>query len=809
MTRTLFADGWTVRALPGGEQTAISLPHDAMIGETRSPAAPSGFHGAFFPGGRYLYEKTWDASEPLGDHVSLFFEGVYGFATVRLNGHEIGQSVSPYREFRVGLDDALLRGVRNLLEVEVDNSDLPNSRWYTGSGIYRPVWLETSPDTRIAPDGVRVHVRSVGNPAVIEVDVELENPDVRPVQIRAALSYDQEEVAEATSDGTHLELTVPDPQLWSAEHPHLYTVDVTLLGGEDILDAAQTRVGLRTLELNAARGLRVNGEEVLLRGAAIHHDSGVLGAATFRAAEYRRARILKENGFNAIRSAHNPLSRDLLDACDEVGLYVVDELADYWHDSKSVHDLAGWFDELWLDDVRSLVRKDRNHPSVIMYSLGNEIGETATPAGVETAQRLHTAFRTLDPHRPTTLAVSFLVNVMVSLGKPFAANKANEQPTRAIKKPSKLSSTFANTIANKFGGIMLLVSRLPKADKVSRDAFGTVDAAGYNYGWSRYRGDVTRHPERVIYGSESIPGEIAKIWPLVEKYPSIIGDFMWTGWDYLGEAGLGTWQYGQSARRMSYPLLTGGCGAIDIIGTPGAPALLAQAAWGQLSSPRIAVRPLNHAGEPVQKSAWRTTDAVESWAWQGAEGAKAEIEVYSDDDYVELVLNGRSLGRKRSGRRVGYITRFKAAYEPGELVAIGYRNRQETARFALRSAQQPTLVVRAETATIAADGQDLAFVRIEVADESGTVEMLADDLVTVEVFGPGTLVGFGSGAPSSTETFTDDSHTTFNGRALAVIRGTEDAGEITVRATSERHGVTETVITAVPEPALSSATARA
>lgn len=787
MTTTPFTDGWTVRAADSIDSVAVTLPHDAMIGELRSAAGGTGSHGGYFPGGRYVYAKKWTAPET-GRH-SLFFEGVQGQATIRLNGEVIGVSTSVYREFAVPLDGAVA-GSDNLIEVEVDNSAVPNSRWYTGSGIYRRVWLEEVAPIGFTRDGVRIRTVSVGDPAIVEIDVEITDPETRDARVVVRLDDAGGEAEGVIENGrATLQLRVPQPRLWSDTTPHLYAATVDLVVGGEMLDGRVQRVGLRTVQVDARHGLRINGERVLLRGACVHHDSGVLGAATLRASEFRRARILKEGGFNAIRSSHNPLSRDLLDACDEHGLYVLDELTDVWFGPKSAHDSAPRFEHEWRDDARSMIAKDRNHPSVIMYSIGNEIAESGTPRGIETARAISDFVRDLDPERPTTLAVNFLLNFMASSGKSLF-DATEHDPAKQERQPSAISSTIANVMANRIGGMMQTISRLPKSDKVTRDTFPTVDVAGYNYAWGRYAGDVKRYPERVVLGSESMPGDIPKIWALAKRLPNVIGDFTWTGWDYLGETGIGTWSYGAETTGIGkkYPELIAGCGLIDITGHPGAALLLSQAAWGLLPAPQIAVHPLDHAGESVHRTAWRSTDAVQSWAWAGADGRRAEVDVYSSDDQVELVLNGRSLGRKAAGERRGFVTRFRVPYEPGEITAIGYRDGVETGRSSLRSAGAPSLRLVTDRDAITADGQDLAFLRVELADADGVVETLASDLVSVEVIGAGRLAALGSAAPSSTESFTDAEHSTWRGRALAVVRAGDEAGEVEVCVTSRHHG---------------------
>lgn len=792
MSSLLFTEGWTVSA-NGQEPQPVTLPHDAMIGEARSATAPSGAHGAHFPGGRYLYAKRWTAPADASDRgLRLFFEGVYGDTSVRLNGSEVGRNVSGYREFAIVLS-GVVPGEENVIEVDVDNSAQPNSRWYSGSGIYRRVWLEDAPKIHLDAAGTGIRTVALGSSAIVEVVLDLDAVAVG-AEALVKLSDDGVLVAQASTvvagARTTLTLEVPNPKPWSDNSPHLYTASVSLSTDDGIVDQRDYQVGLRTVEIDARRGLLINGVPTLLRGGCVHHDSGPLGAATFRASEFRRAKILKDNGFNAIRSAHTPMSRDLLDACDQLGLYVLDELTDVWFNSKSSFDLSARFEELWRDDVRSMVAKDRNHASVIMYSIGNENTETATPQGVETARVMRAFLRDIDPDRPVTAAVNFLLNLMA--GSKKGAQSSAPSPTTAKKKPSAITSTAANIMANKLGSIMQLVARAPGADKATRDVIGALDVASYNYAWGRYRGDAKRYPDRIVVGSESLPGDIARLWPIVEKLPNVIGDFSWTAWDYLGEAGIGTWAYGAEAETAGlskpFPHVIAGPGAIDINGVPGAQALLNRAVWGQLREPAITVRPLDRAGQKVRPTAWRSTDAVASWSWHGAEGRVAELEIYSPHDEVEVFINGRSLGKKRAGAKTGYVARYRTTYEPGEIVAVGFARRTEVARSVLRSAKGPTLHLLAETNSLEADPQNVAFIRVEIADDDGVVEMLQDDIVQVEVDGEATLIAMGSAAPATTESYCSGRHSTYYGRALAVIRSNGSAGTIQVRATSARHG---------------------
>ncbi|NHO65626.1 glycoside hydrolase family 2 protein [Aestuariicella hydrocarbonica] len=793
MTRTLFLEDWQLQRGDDGQVVPVRLPHDAMIGEARSADAATGNHGGYFPGGVYRYSKQWQVpADADSNEYRLFFEGVYGHTKVSVDGHEVAACISGYRAFYASLKGCV-PGQVVTIEVLVDNSQAPNTRWYSGSGINRPVWLDVRSPVHIADDGIHLVTRSLSPKAVVDVAVHVEGATgncmahIRFANEDGQVASAELDVVEGVAKGT---VDIPNVQPWSAETPYLYAVTVQIKQSGELVDEETFRTGLRTIEVDAEHGLRINGVPVLLRGACVHSDNGLLGTVSLPAAEYRRARILKESGYNAIRASHNPFQSSFLDACDELGLYVMDELTDVWFKHKTKYDNAEQFDEVWPADASAMIAGDRNRPAVIMYSIGNEISETATAEGVEAAAKIHDFFKHSDPTRPTTLAVNLLLNLMASKGSsPFEKEKyaGESDPKKAESKKKEATSTAANMVTAKLGMIMGLISRLPAADRVSRDVFATVDIAGYNYAYGRYKGDRKKYPQRVIMGSESMPGDLPAIWQRVTSVPGVIGDFMWTGWDYLGESGIGSWSYGEEPGGINkpFPALLAGCGAIDITGVPGAPTLLAKAVWGLLDAPAIAVRPLMHNGKRTNKTPWRSTDAVVSWAWQGVTG-KAIIEVYSCDDKVELWLNGRSLGRKKAGVKAGFVTRFCVPYEAGELMAVGYRKGRESGRSSLRSADKVQLQLRAEKTTL--EGlDDLAYIAIELADNQGVVESMIGDRLSISVAGAGELMGFGSANPTAVDTYTGTVCSTYLGRAQAIVRGTE-AGEVTITVRSERHG---------------------
>jgi len=793
-TATLpFDSDWTL-VRQGGQTEAVTLPHDAMLAEPRSAQAPSGSHGGYFPGGRYTYVRRWRSPEDLDDRaVTLVFEGVQGSCEIFLDGLLVGRHPNGYDEFEVPLP-ALHGGTEHEIRVDVDNTDLPSSRWYTGSGLYRPVQLRIEDPIHLQRDGIRARTRTLEPHAELTVHTAFANAEQAEVTLTAVLVRGGHAVADTstttTDEQASLELTIDDPASWSADDPALYELTVTLSAGGRVRDRRQQRIGLRTIELDRDRGLLINGRPTLLRGGCVHHDNGVIGATTLAAAERRRVRILKEWGYNAVRSAHNPMSRAFLDACDELGMYVLDEYTDVWYVQK-VSAVPSDFAERWRGGLDAMVAKDRNRPSVIMYSIGNEIPETGAPYGVQTAREMTDHLHDLDPERPVTLGVNPMINAVTSLGKD---RHRTAPPTEAGEPMSAaMDSTAFNLAMSQIGGIMNILGRTPLTDQATRDVFSVLDVAGYNYGRVRMAKDLRRYPDRFMLQTESMPGDLPNIWSIVESSPRALGDFSWTAWDYLGEAGLGTWIPGKRMAPMSkpYPYITAGAGVLDITGAATALAQLAKVTWGLAPAPMISVRPLDRSGRPVAKAAWRTTDAIPSWAWRGKDGVTALVEVFSRDEEVELLLDGRSVGREPAGRRRGNVARFTLPWAPGQLEAVAYRDGDETGRASLRSSvAELALCVRADRTSLVADGQDAAFIELEVGDAHGTVEQLADDEVELTVEGPAVLAGFGSAAPATEESFADARHTTYRGRALAVIRSTGASGDVRVTAHSRRHGKT-------------------
>lgn len=779
MTRTPFNDGWRYEHTGAGDWTDITLPHDAMIHETRTPNTPNGSHTGWFPGGHYTYARTWTPPADLvGSMASLVFEGVYHRSTVSIDGEQVGGCLTGYTEFEVPFAD-VLEERPYAITVAVDNADGPNSRWYSGSGIYRPVHLRTHGPVAFTRDGVRV---VLGDEGGVRVDVELVNPDHTETTVDVTLGAASGTVR---TDSTRVSMTldVPDLRRWSVQDPHLYDLVATVSTDGKASDTWAQQVGLRTVRTIPGEGLYVNDTQVLLRGACIHHDNGVIGATTLAAAERRRVRILKEQGYNAIRMSHHPASRALLEACDELGVFVMDELTDTWFRSKTEHDLTSHFDQTWRIDVDAMVAKDRNHASVIMYSTGNEIGESGTPEGIRSAHAIADRIRGLDGTRLVTAGVNAMLNSIATKGRSVFNPEQNAKREKVAKSEGNaITSTGYNLLVSKIGRFMAAATKRRSVGRAVAGIADSLDVLGYNYAAPRYAIDAKEHPGRILVGAETMTFDIAENWALVEKLPNLIGDFVWVGWDYLGEVSLGAWNYeGQTGFSKPHPFVLAGSGALDITGHPTAPMLLARAVWGVADGPEIAVRPVSPTGRLI-KAPWRGSNGIPGWAWAGCEGRRATVEVFSDAPSVELLLDGVSLGTRKAGRKHGYTATFTVPWAPGELVAVARdASGREVGRTTARSAAGPLgLRLSADRTELDADGQDAATVVIELVDAAGTVELAHDVDVTVTVDGPAVLQGLGSANFAAPDPFDDDRTRTWFGRALAVVRTTDEPGDVTV-----------------------------
>ena len=791
MKPTPLLTGWTCRHLgdtaPG---KAVTLPHDAMLAEPRTAISAGGTNTGWYEGYDYEYQRTLTVPEnELADTHILEFEGVYHNAEVWLNGQKAAFRPYGYTNFYVDCAPYLHAG-ENELRVIARNADQPNSRWYSGAGIYRPVQLWTAKGAHIALNGVKICTLSL-DPAIVEVRVKTTAPGTVRLMVDDLPAVQQESDGEAV-----FTLTLDNARLWTPETPNLYTCRVSFAD-----DEVTETFGVRKVEWGTD-GFLLNGKRYIIQGACIHHDNGLLGAVCDPDAVARKVRLLKENGYNAIRSAHNPCSKALLTECDRQGMLVMDEYIDHWYIHKTEHDYVDYFNDWWRQDLTDMVEKDYNHPCVVLYSTGNEVSETAQKRGIALTKEMTDFLHGLDDSRPVTCGVNIFFNFLSSIGfgvysdekakkEAERAEKAKQRGEKAAKKKA-VGSQFFNNLAGLLGDeFMKRGATLHGCDVKTRDAFANMDIAGYNYGIYRYKHDLKKYPQRLILGSETFCNDAYKFRELAKQEPRLVGDFVWAGMDYLGEVMVGSWEYADYAETFDGGLgwVSAGSGRIDLTGKPLGEALYTRVALEADNGPYIAVCPVNHTGDRHSPSAWKMTNAMPSWSWTGCEGRKANVEVYARAARVELVLNGHTVGSKTL--KNDCLARFSIPYESGTLEAVSYDAADhEIGRCKLQSAGGATsLTLDAEEP--AAQTGHLCYVRLRYTDENGITKPLMRGNIQVQVRG-GTLVGLGSACPFNKHSYLDSETDTYYGEALAIVR-MGDGDAMTIAASDGEYSAELTV----------------
>ena len=791
MKATPLLTDWTCRHLgdtaPG---KTVTLPHDAMLAEPRTALSAGGTNTGWYEGHDYEYRRTLTVPEnELADTHILEFEGVYHNAEVWLNGQKAAFRPYGYTNFYVDCAPYLHAG-ENELRVIARNADQPNSRWYSGAGIYRPVQLWTARGAHIALNGVKIRTRSL-DPAVVEVRVKTTAPGTVRLTVDDLPAMQQESDGEAV-----FTLTLDNARLWTPETPNLYTCRVSFAD-----DGVTETFGVRKVEWGTD-GFLLNGKRYIIQGACIHHDNGLLGAVCDPDAVARKVRLLKENGYNAIRSAHNPCSKALLAECDRQGMLVMDEYIDHWYIHKTEHDYVDYFNEWWHQDLTDMVEKDYNHPCVVLYSTGNEVSETAQKRGIALTKEMTDFLHELDDSRPVTCGVNIFFNFLSSIGfgvysdekakkEAERAEKAKQRGEKAAKKKA-VGSQFFNNLAGLLGDeFMKRGATLHGCDVKTRDAFANMDIAGYNYGIYRYKHDLKKYPQRLILGSETFCNDAYKFRELAKQEPRLVGDFVWAGMDYLGEVMVGSWEYADYAETFDGGLgwVSAGSGRIDLTGKPLGEALYTRVALEADNGPYIAVCPVNHTGDRHSPSAWKMTNAMPSWSWTGCEERKANVEVYARAARVELVLNGHTVGSKTL--KNDCLARFSIPYESGTLEAVSYDAADhEMGRCKLQSAGGTTrLTLDAEEPTVKPG--HLCYIRLRYTDENGITKPLARGNIQVQVRG-GTLVGLGSACPFNRHSYLDSETDTYYGEALAIVR-MGDGDAMTIAASDGEYSAELTV----------------
>ncbi len=749
--KELFDSGWQFTR--DGKTTTVDLPHDWDIFDAPNPeTGATGTGGGWFQGGKGEYRKSFKT--PAGEVVKLHFEGVYQRAEVFVNGQKAGQHGYGYTPFTVDITPYLYKDKRqNELLVTVDNSLQPNCRWYSGSGIYRHVWLETMPALHIAQNGVFVTTPEVkADKATVKVEVTVENESdneraatvvIHGTQLKTSLS----EVlpVKIPAHGTKsvaATFTVQNPELWSTDNPYLYkaTVELKEMMKDDIIDRQTAKYGIRSFSFDAEKGFVLNGKPVLLNGACVHHDDGILGARAFDAAEIRKVRLMKEAGFNLIRTSHNPTTRAFLDACDSLGMLVIGEAFDGWRSAKLKYDYSTLIDSCYREDVHAMVLRDRNHPCIISWSLGNEVIERKELRVVHTARLLKNAVLEIDNARPITEALC----------------------------------------------------AWDRDWEIYDPHFDVLDVAGYNYMIFKHTSDHQRNPKRVMWQTESYPRDAFRNWATVNDNSYVVGDMVWTGLDYLGESGIGRYYYegerpGESYAPGGQPDWHGACcGDVDITGWRRPISHYRDMLWNENTPLYMAVKEPDGYRGKIHETQWSVWPTWESWNWPGWEGKPIEVEVYTKQPEVKLYLNDKLVDTKAVSRETQFKAVFKLPYETGELRAeaggksVTLATAGEPARLRL-TADTPSLRGRAGMGPIiTADGQDLAYITVEVVDKNGRV--CPDAAIPCEaiVKGQGQLLAFASADLKDREPKTTSRATTWKGRALLVVRSNKSKGNVQV-----------------------------
>ena len=730
-------------------------------------------------------------------NVYLEFEGVYQNAFVYVNNSFAGKCPYGYSNFYVDITKYLNYNEPNALKVVVKNG-VPSGRWYTGGGIYRDVNLMIADRLHLVPDSVQLAAIEVEDDQAIiraKSTIAYTGIGIREITLCTELMDAEGNVVAADEMSVTVEehseqeyqqkMYVPNPNRWDAENPYLYTYRTYIKENDSVIDEETGTFGIRKLQLDTKHGLRVNGKVVKLRGGCIHHDNGIIGTAEFTHSAEARVKKLKETGFNAIRSAHYPMSRKLLEACDKYGMYVMDEYSDVWVSTKVEFDYSTQMTEWWEHDIENLVKKDYNHPCVIMYSIGNEIPEAGNKFDVQWGKKLADKLRSLDDTRYTTNSLNLLLAIMNDLPKLMAQNAAAQAAANTeTDQPQEI-----NSMMNNLGAMMAQFMASDFAAEKVKEACAQVDITGYNYAAARYEIDGKLFPNRILVGSETNPPDLDKNWELVEKLPYVIGDFDWTAWDYIGETGIGKINYTDQQSMgfyALYPCKIAYCGDINILGNRRPISYWRELIWGLRKAPYIAVQLPQHYGEPQSTTQWSMSDAVRSWNWNGYEGKPVKVEVYAVADEVELLINGQSVERKKVGETKKYITIFDTTYHAGKVEVIAYSDGKECGRDEILTASDEVVIAaKADRTQIPADGSDIAYIDICMQDASGILNPNADKAVSISLDGPGEIMGYGSADPESEENYYDTVAKAYEGKLRAAVRGTGETGKIVVTLSAD------------------------
>jgi beta-galactosidase len=734
---------WSIEDLPGQSDSVIGPFTTKSVGTTST---------GYVVGGTAWYRRHFRLNNIVGKEVSIYFDGVYMNSDVWINEHHLGNHPYGYTPFYYDLTPYLkTNGEENVLAVRVRN-DGKNSRWYSGSGIYRHVWLFIKHTVNIEQWGIYITTPATSSTkALVNVKTTINTADAvsslklvtRIVNSKQKTVAVVETLVSLNARGREISqnFTITRPLLWSPESPYLYKAISDITQGDQVIDEVVTPFGIRTLDFSAEKGFLLNGKSVELRGGCMHHDNGPLGAAAIDRAEERRVELLKNYGFNAVRTSHNPPSQQFLDACDRVGIIVLDEAFDHWQREKNPQDYHLYFDTSWKKDIDAMVLRDRNHPSVVFWSIGNEINERADAPGLELAKQLMAEIKLLDDTRPVTEAICH-----------FWDHPGYKWDTTAA-------------------------------------AFALLDLGGYNYQWKEYESDHKKFPQRIMMGTESVPKEAFDNWKLVEQHPYIIGDFVWTAMDYLGETGIGHTKLdsASSYQLQRFPWFNAWCGDIDLTGGKKPQLFYRDIIW-RTSPMHMLVHSPIPTGHNEAVSYWGWPDEIPYYHFTGQEGKPVQVHVYTRYPEVRLKLNGTVIDQKAVSPD-NLTATFEINYQPGSLTAVAIKNGKSVDSVTLRTAGKPTKIrLSADRSRIKANRNDLAYVTAEILDAEG--HLVPDAIIPLQfsIAGNGEIAATASASPNDMQSFQKPQHRTFRGKCLIIVRPSGKAGKITLKATGD--GVT-------------------
>ena len=735
------------------------LPHDYQIANKRDPRSLTEDNEGWTQGAAIFYKKEFVLTAEARDkRCWLELEGVGGVCEIWVNGKYAAKHMNPYTGVLVEVT-ALVHEGENTIQVHVDSRMKPNSRWYVGTGLYRRAWLHLAEQVTVVPETLHISTKALhGSTATLSVSAKISGKadSVRFAVKDRAGTVLADIAACLRDDVAAAELTVSDITPWCPETPELYTVEATVIAGGKA-DTTAVRTGVRTIEVSPKEGFKLNGVPMKLKGGCIHHDLGLLGAAEYEAADRRRVRLLMESGYNALRGAHNPFGPAFYEVCDELGMLVIEEAFDEWVLGRTNLGLHITFEDRWERDLEDMIRRDYNHPSIILWSTGNEVEERDGSAdGYVWSRRLAEKVRSLDSTRPVSAsACSLFIEY---------TQRPSEGADKGVTGNQALNMAYDSFAEGRdiWG-------------PATEEYFAPLDVAGYNYKVARYAYDGEKYPDRVIYGSESYPRAALQSWQGVEDNPHVIGDFVWTAWDYIGEVGVGRWEISEESRPgpAGYPWLLANCSDIDLLGRKRPQSYYRDFVWNCAAGPKLFCLPPELTGKNIARLSWGWLPVRRSYSFAGWEGQDMEIHVYADAEEVELLQNGVSLGRAPCGKAEEYTAVFTTAYRPGKLEVVAYDRGQESGRDVLCTAgETAALSLTLDRPAILADGEDLAFLTVQAVDADGNLVFDENAEVSVKVLGGGTLLALGTADPKPDRVipYASESCPLFEGTAMAIIR---------------------------------------